>query len=152
MTTTDTLTQSLKMAGMRITPQRIAICKLLSETEAHPTATMIFDEIREQYPSLSLATVYNTLDTLVGLGVITTLGPAGDGRVHFDADTSPHINLACIICHKIIDMPSDVVAQLQDEVSRTSGYVLRGARILYYGLCPECQTNNNKPYITKQEE
>lgn len=140
----ETLISSLKQAGLRITPQRIAICRLLCEADTHPTAAMIFEEIRSQYPSLSLATVYNTLDTLVGLGIVTSLGPAGDGRVHFDADTSPHINLACMECHRIIDIPSKKVGQLQDEVSRTSGYALQGARILYYGLCPECQKKRNQ--------
>ena len=88
MTSLDVLTRTLKKAGMRITPQRIAICKLLSETDSHPTAAMLFDEVHEQYPSMSLATVYNTLDALVGLGVVNVLGPAGDGRVHFDAETA----------------------------------------------------------------
>ena len=143
MNSVETLTKSLKQAGLRITPQRIAICKLLAETDSHPTATMLFDQIHGQFPNLSLATVYNTLDALVGLGVVNVLGPAGDGRVHFDADTEPHINLACTVCHKIVDVPSEQVASLQAEVSQTSGYSLKGARIMYYGLCPDCQRKSN---------
>jgi Fur family peroxide stress response transcriptional regulator len=142
MNSVETLIQFLKQAGLRITPQRIAICKLLTETNTHPTATMLFDSIHEQFPTLSLATVYNTLDALVGLGAVNVLGPAGDGRVHFDADTEPHINLACTVCHKIVDVPSEQVASLQAEVSQSSGYELRGARIMYYGLCPDCQKRN----------
>jgi Fur family peroxide stress response transcriptional regulator len=139
MNSVETLTTSLKQAGLRITPQRIAICKLLAETDTHPTATMLYDNIHEQFPTLSLATVYNTLDALVGLGVINVLGPVGDSRVHFDADIEPHINLACTVCHKIVDVPSEQVASLQAEVSQSSGYELKGARIMYYGLCPDCQ-------------
>ncbi len=141
MNTFETLTQTLKEAGLRITPQRMAICKHLIETETHPTAGMIFDDLHRQFPTLSLATVYNTLDALVGLGAVNVLGPAGDGRVHFDADTDPHINLACTSCHRIIDIDSDQVVSLQAEVSRASGYMVRGARIMYYGLCPDCQSN-----------
>ena len=143
MNSVENLTKSLKQAGLRITPQRIAIYRLLAETDIHPTASMLFDQIHEQFPTLSLATVYNTLDALVGLGMVTVLGPAGDGRVDFDADIEPHINLACTVCHKIVDVPSEQVAALQAEVSQSSGYELRGARIMYYGLCPDCQRKSN---------
>ena len=139
MNTTKTLTETLKQAGLRITPQLVAICRLLAESDTHPTAAMLYDQVREQFPSVSLATIYNTLDALVGLGMVNVLGPAGDGRVHFDADIEPHINLACTVCHKIIDLPSDQIAHLQTEVRQASGYELRGARIMYYGVCPDCQ-------------
>ncbi len=109
---------------------------MLSETDTHPTAAMLFDDIHQQYPSLSLATVYNTLDALVGLGVVNVLGHAGDGKVHFDADTSPHINLACTSCHRVVDLPSIHVTVMDTEVSQLSGYKLRGARIMYYGYVP----------------
>ena len=64
---------------------------------------------------------------------------AGDGKVHYDADTEPHVNLACISCNRIVDIPSSHVQQLDEEITSTSGYKLLGARVLYYGLCPECQ-------------
>ena len=137
--TTELLTTSLKSAGMRMTPQRSAICKNLAERDDHPTAAMIYDDLRPQFDSLSLATVYNTLDTLVKLGVINSLGGAGDGKAHFDADTEPHVNLACISCNQIVDIPSEHVHHLDDEITSNSGYRLLGARVLYYGLCPECQ-------------
>ncbi len=133
------LTNSLQESGMRLTPQRVAICKLLSESEEHPTASIIFQQIKEQFPSLSLATVYNTLDTLVQLGAINVLGHAGDDHVHYDANTQPHVNLACVSCHKIVDVESSYVQQLDGEISQASGYQLLGARVLYYGLCPDCQ-------------
>jgi len=144
MISAEILTDALKKAGMRITPQRIAICRLLSQMDSHPTAAMLYDEIRREYPTISLATVYNTLDALGGLGMVNVLGSAGDGKVHFDADTSPHINLACTHCHKIIDLPSVRMSRIESEVSQISNYALQGARILYYGLCPQCQTINNQ--------
>ncbi len=139
MSPLEVLTATLKQARMRITPQRIAICKLLSESDEHPTASMIYEQVRAQYPSLSLATVYNTLEALVGLGAVNVLGHAGDDHVHYDADTSPHINLACVSCHKIVDVESLQVASIDSEISRASGYKLLGARVMYYGLCPKCQ-------------
>lgn len=133
------LTHTLQQAGMRLTPQRIAICKLLAETGEHPAATAIHEQIRAQFPSLSLATVYNTLDTLVSLGAVNVLGHAGDDHVHYDANMEPHVNLACVRCHKISDIPSEHVHHLDSEITQASGYKLLGARVLYYGLCPTCQ-------------
>jgi len=133
---------------MRLTPQRMAICKLLIESNSHPTAAIIYNELRQIYPSLSLATIYNTLDTLVNLGAVNVLGHAGDDHVHYDADMDPHVNLACISCHRIVDIPSEHVQQLDDEISQASGYKLLGARVLYYGLCPQCQVKPMETALT----
>jgi len=131
---------ALREAGYRITPQRQAICRLLAGTDTHPTAQEIFEQLKTEYPSLSLATVYNTLEALVNLGLVFALGSAGDGRVHYDADTQPHVNLACISCHRVVDLPSEHIQALDEEVSMHSGYRILGARVLYYGLCPDCQS------------
>jgi Fur family transcriptional regulator, peroxide stress response regulator len=144
MSNISTLTDALKDAGMRVTPQRVAICELLMQSSEHPTAAMIYDELKPRFHSLSLATVYNTLDTLVSLGVVNVLGHAGDDKVHYDADTQPHVNLACISCSKIIDIPSEHVTHLDSEITTASGYKLLGARVLYYGLCPACQKKQAK--------
>jgi Fur family transcriptional regulator, peroxide stress response regulator len=135
----ENLIHSLKDAKLRLTPQRIAIYELLTTNKEHPTSQMIYEELRPKFPSLSLATVYNTLEELVALGVINALGSAGDGSVHYDADLSPHVNLACLSCHRVIDLASEHIQQVEHEVANTSGYQLFGARVLYYGLCPDCQ-------------
>lgn len=134
----------LHNAGLRVTPQRIAICELLTASHAHPTANDIFQELKAKYPSLSLATIYNTLEVLVGIGLVNALGSVGDDKVHFDADMSPHINLACIRCHKIVDTTSPYINQLNIEINKNSGFELFGSRIMYYGHCPECQKEIQK--------
>jgi Fur family transcriptional regulator, peroxide stress response regulator len=139
MIDTSTLTLALQQAGMRITPQRTAICELLTTSEEHPTAAMIYEDLKPRFPSMSLATVYNTLESLVEIGAINVLGQAGDDTVHYDADTEPHVNLACLSCNKIVDIPSEHVSHLDAEITAASGYKLLGARVLYYGLCPDCQ-------------
>lgn len=124
---------------MRLTPQRIAICERLSESRTHPTAASIYEHVKHEYPSLSLMTVYNTLNALVALGAVNALGEAGDDNVHYDGNTTPHINVACTACHKIVDVESSKVAGLGHEVQHASGFKVLGSRIVYYGLCPDCQ-------------
>jgi Fur family peroxide stress response transcriptional regulator len=133
------LTASLKQAGLRLTPQRVAICQFLLESKDHPTAVMIYEHLRSRYPSLSPMTVYNTLKALVELGQVNALGHAGDNTVHYDANISPHLHLACIRCHRIVDVPCDCLSGLDETVRRTSGYQLLGACLMFYGLCPTCQ-------------
>lgn len=133
------LKYTLQKAGLKLTPQRLAIYHLLLSTDRHPTAQMIYEELRPRFPSLSLATVYNTLEALVNLGMVNALGSTGDDAVHYDGNTEPHVNLACIRCHRVIDLPSQHIQALGEEVASNSGYRLVGARVLYYGLCPECQ-------------
>ncbi len=139
----ERLIAALKKAGLRITPQRIAICKLLAETDHHPTAMMIFEEIRRIYPSLSLTTVYNTLDALAELGAVNILGHAGDNTIHYDANLSPHANLACTVCHKIVDIETPTFSNLKEEIRAASGFQLLGERVVYYGLCPACQVSKS---------
>jgi Fur family peroxide stress response transcriptional regulator len=101
---------------------------------------MIYEDLRPRFDTLSLATVYNTLDALARLGAVNLLGEVGSGdSVRYDADTAPHVNLACVRCQRIIDLPSEHVHHLDREIEETSGYALLGARVLYYGVCPECQ-------------
>ncbi|GIV08145.1 MAG: transcriptional repressor [Fimbriimonadales bacterium] len=133
------LTHGLKQAGLRLTPQRVAICKILAESKDHPTAMMIYHQLLPQFPTLSLATVYKTLNVLKTMGLIHTLGDAGDGAEHFDADLAPHINLVCVKCHSVVDFDESLIDSVQQAVAKRSGYEIQGARIVYYGLCPHCR-------------
>jgi Fur family transcriptional regulator, peroxide stress response regulator len=124
---------------MRLTPQRRAICCYLSQTEAHPTAAMVYEALKPEMPSLSLMTVYNTLNALVEMGAIQAIGQAGDEAVHYDTETEPHVNVICTACRKIVDIPSEKIAALKREIEEKSGYRLHHTKILFEGLCPECQ-------------
>ena len=141
------LIETLRKAQLRLTPQRLAICRFLADTDLHPTAQDVYRFLKPDYPSLSLATVYNTLDALVSLGAIHMLGDAGDDAIHYDANTEPHINLMCIHCHRITDLPSPTVAMLEQEASSQSGYQILGTRVIYYGVCPECQHTGRPEHV-----
>ena len=133
------LIEALRDAKLRLTPQRLAICRYLANTDTHPTAQDVYQALKPDFPSLSLATVYNTLEALVSLGAIHVLGDAGDDTTHYDANIDPHINLMCIHCHRIVDLPSPTVASLEEEAATQSGFRILGARVIYYGICPACQ-------------
>ena len=137
--TPEQIAERLKTAGLRLTPQRVAIYRALVQTDSHPSAQQLYEQLHPELPSLSQATVYNTLQALVEQGLVHEIGDAGDGAVHYDADLAPHVNLVCTRCHRIDDFQTDLLAQTDKLVADESGYQLRGARLVYYGLCPACQ-------------
>ncbi len=138
------LVQGLKTAGLKLTPQRLAILELLADNRTHPTAAAIYQQLQPRFPTMSQTTVYNTLQTLVQLGLVHELGAAGDAAAHFDVDTDPHLNVICQSCGRIVDFTeADVVPSLQ-AVAKQSGFEIRGARIVYYGLCPTCRRKQGK--------
>ncbi len=133
------LVQGLKQAGLKLTPQRLAILDLLAGNRTHPTAAAIYQQLQPQFPTMSQTTIYNTLETLVKLGLIHELGQVGDDAVHYDPDTTPHLNVFCQVCGKIMDFTeADIMPSLQ-AVAAQSGFEIQGARIVYYGLCPTCR-------------
>lgn len=138
----DKLQTLFEENGLRNTSQRRDVYNYIINTSTHPTARQIFDQLKPDHPSLSLATVYNTLDLLVGAGLITALGEIGDNQVHFDGDTTAHINLACTECFKIVDIPNRNAAPLTSQIEDT-GFAIHGSRVVFYGICPECQLKHN---------
>jgi Fur family peroxide stress response transcriptional regulator len=132
-----TLLEALKDAGLRMTPQRMAICKELAGRFDHPTAQSVYEVVKKEYPSLSLTTVYQTLDSLLKIGVITSLGSAGDDTIHYEVNTKPHINLACLTCHRICDLRSQAIQALEQEVQQAIGSKVLSGRVVYYSECLE---------------
>jgi Fur family peroxide stress response transcriptional regulator len=140
----DLLVQGLKDAGLKLTRQRLAILELLADSRAHPTVAAIYQQLHGRFPAMSQTTVYNTLDSLVKLGLIHEIGRAGDDAAHYDADTDPHVNVVCQTCGKIIDMPADNQVPSLATVAQRSGFEIHGARIVYYGLCTSCARSARK--------
>ncbi|NPA91516.1 MAG: transcriptional repressor [Chloroflexi bacterium] len=133
---------TLMAHGVRMTPQREAILKYLAQARTHPTAAEVYEAVRREFPHVARATVYNTLNLLVRLGLIIELRRE-DGAVRYETDLAPHINLICISCGRVEDV------HLEEEEEIPSSRVMlaiqdRGFRVLYtrvdvYGLCRECR-------------
>lgn len=133
------LTEILKAHHLKVTPQRLSIFKFLRQTREHPSAETIYTNLQEEHPTMSLATVYKTLDAFVQHGLIQQLN-LGEDSYRYDADTMPHSHLQCTKCKKVTDIPKLKYADaLDDEVRTITGYTLTSQQLYFYGLCPECQ-------------
>lgn len=98
------LIEKLKEGGFKLTPQRISIANHLKGNKSHPTAARIYEALKPQYPSMSMATVYNTLATMADLGLVQELKLHKD-QAHYDPDTSIHHHFFCKCCKTVLDIP-----------------------------------------------
>jgi Fe2+ or Zn2+ uptake regulation protein len=140
----DSMLADLKKAGLKLTPQRIAIVRELADDRSHPTAQSLFERLRPAFPTMSFATVYNTLDTLTRCGLVQPMGTLDvGGGVRFDPNTDPHHHAVCDACGAIHDIPApqiarfDVAPGASDPTSFLGFRVLREQRT-YRGLCSQC--------------
>lgn len=129
----------LRQAGLRITSQRQAICTYLANTERHPSAYQIFEELAATNPEISRATVYNTLNTLQELGAIVELS-FGSDHTHYETNPEPHVNLICLRCHKIVDYHGEPgIEALTARVFDETGFRSVAAKIDLVGFCSACR-------------
>jgi Fur family transcriptional regulator, peroxide stress response regulator len=131
--------RTLKQAGLRITPQRQAICTYLANTKRHPSAYQVFEDLAPIHPEISRATVYNTLNTLQELGAIVELS-FGSDHTHYETNPEPHVNLICLRCHKIVDYDGEPgIDALTEHVLKATGFQTAAAKIDLVGFCSECR-------------
>lgn len=134
----DAFRARLAAQGQRVTPQRLAIYSYLIQADTHPTAEEIHRALAPDYPSMSLATVYKTLELLVEMGLATEMG-FGDSPNRYDGNPHEHINLVCTQCGGILDLEEELLDVLKERVARLSRFKVHSQRHEFHGVCPTCQ-------------
>jgi Fe2+ or Zn2+ uptake regulation protein len=124
--------------GLKVTPQRELIFQLLWRADQHPTADSVYAEARTRMPTMSLRTVYQTLNDLAAMGEITALH-LGTGSTRFDPDTEIHHHLVCVICGKVRDVHADA-SSLAVPAAERAGFQVGAAEVVFRGFCDECYT------------
>jgi Fur family peroxide stress response transcriptional regulator len=133
----DDVVAKLRSAGYRITPQRLAIVKILIDSEEHPSVEQIYRQVQEDFPTTSLATVYNTLERLKEVGEVLEL-PCSGGSHYDGVNPHSHPHLRCTVCGAIEDVEIDLGSAAK-EVAARRGYADVHHRLEFYGVCPRCQ-------------
>lgn len=128
---------ALRRGGYKATPQRIEICRSVLGCREHPSAQKIYGKVKKAYPTVSLATIYKTLDILKELGMLQELSiPQGQARL--DPNMNLHINLICLQCGKIIDSDSESLQEDLKRVAAEAKFSTALQRIDIYGKCEKC--------------
>lgn len=125
------------MATRKYSRQREMIKEFLLTRKDHPTADIVYRNVRQQNPNISLGTVYRNLTLLAEIGEINRLR-LGDGVDHFDGDTSPHYHFLCTECGGVSDLKANGI----DDITKVAGDGfdghIAGHVTYFYGVCPHC--------------
>lgn len=135
----EELVSLLRQNGLKVTPQRLAIFRYLTNNESHPSAETIYEDVKKVLPTISQGTVYKTLSILTDLGVIKELN-IGNGHSRYDSNTALHINLICPICNCIKDYQSKEIINFWENISDEIGEGITGQRFDIYKKCEDCCT------------
>jgi len=130
----------VRRAGLKMTPQRIALVQLFATDESHTTAQGLFERLRPAFPTMSFATVYNTLDALAKAGLSSTIRLGHAAR--FDPNTTPHHHTVCDGCGDVRDVPAGEPEDADLRLPRTGkmegAFSVRAIERVYRGTCAAC--------------
>lgn len=130
--------KALRGKGYKATPQRIAISRFTLTSQDHPTAQRIYSEVKRVYPTISLATVYKTIQILRDAGLIQKLN-SPQGQARFDSDMNPHINLVCLRCGSIKDWEDSALPEIIAKMAEITNFTAIGQSFDVYGVCQSCE-------------
>lgn len=125
------------MATLKYSRQREMIKDFLMGRKDHPTADVVYMNVRRQNPNISLGTVYRNLTLLADMGEIRRLR-VGDGVDHFDADTSPHYHFVCSECGCVTDLAMDGIDEITELAGANFDGYIAGHITYFYGTCGKC--------------
>ncbi len=134
------MVSKLKNHDFRLTPQRLAVLKVLALSEGHPSVERIYETVRAEFPTTSIATIYKTVNLLKQLNEVLELG-FPDGSNRYDGNKPyPHPHVICTKCKKIIDPNLGSLKDLTEEVIKETGFQILNHRVDFFGICRDCQT------------
>jgi len=133
----SSIIKTLRNSGYRATPQRIAISRYILSNHEHPTAQKAYLDVKETHPTVSLATIYNTIKILKETGLILELN-LDHGETIFDPVTEPHAHLLCLRCGSISDWMDPIMLKLIDKVSDDTDVTVTGSIFELKGICDDC--------------
>ena len=129
------LTEAFRASGLKVTPQRQLIFRLLDGNTGHPTADRLFAEASDLMPGISLRTVYQTLNDLAAMGELGQVA-IGGGATRFDPNTDDHHHVVCSSCGAVRDVYVDGTDQL--AIEGLDGFAATSTSIVFHGECTEC--------------
>ncbi|MBR1804979.1 MAG: transcriptional repressor [Selenomonadaceae bacterium] len=130
--------------GYKMTPQRKEILQIFVEHPEHLSAEDVYSLLREKESEIGLATVYRALDLLSKLGILVQID-FGDGCARYELNTADpnvhhHHHLICLNCKKVIEFDEDLLDELEEVISRKSGFKILNHEVKFFGYCKDCQT------------
>ncbi len=124
--------------GLSVTAQRLAVYRDISATDTHPTAEEVHDRVRRHFPTLSLATVYKTLETFEKMDFVHKTRATGE-KARYDGNRVPHHHMICKTCGRIQDVYEPALGNLALSGTSRGDFKIEDYRIDFYGVCGPCR-------------
>jgi Fur family peroxide stress response transcriptional regulator len=140
------LTVLFRERGLKVTPQRQCIFRILDGNDVHPTAESVYAVAAAEMPTISLKTVYSTLNDLAAMGEIQQLD-LGTGSSRFDPNTDGHHHLVCTGCGKVRDIYASARVRVSDD--QLDGFTVDTTEVVLRGLCDRCAASVSPDPIRK---
>lgn len=127
-------------ADVKLTRQRQVVLRVVGETQEHPTASEVFEQARKLLPTISYATVYNSLRYLKEAGLVLEI-TFGNGASRYDSETSRHDHALCTECGKLVDFDIAETVELMRSAARRTRFKPESIHLTLMGLCPDCRSD-----------
>lgn len=127
-------------AGVKLTRQRQVVLRVVNETQEHPTASEVFEQARKLLPTISYATVYNSLRYLKEAGLVLEI-TFGNGASRYDSETGRHDHALCTECGKLVDFDIAETVELMRSAARRTRFKPESIHLTLMGLCPDCRSD-----------
>lgn len=135
----NNVTATLKKHGYKLTPQRREVIQTIVSTQDHLTPASIYDKVRQDHPAIGFATVYRTLKILTRLKLICELHAGGSCRSYTISAPVHHHHLICSHCGTVVDFPAFGLGEVEQNLSKETGFRIDGHLLEFIGLCQTCQ-------------
>lgn len=126
----------LRKKGVKVTPQRLAIIEFLESNKIHPSIEQIYEAVSQKFPSISLATVYNTMDMLEEINEVIKLKIQDDNKANYEYFKHPHHHFYCKECGKIYDIEDESEFFTVKEID---GHKVHELHSYFKGICKNCR-------------
>ena len=142
MRTPTELVSAFRAQGLKVTPQRQLLFRLLHDNRTHPTAEALYAVASEMMPGISLRTIYQTLNDLAAMGELQVVS-VGSGSTRFDPNVDQHHHAQCSACGTVSDVYVDDLTAM--TISGLEGFAADSAHIVFFGLCRSCSAADSSP-------
>jgi Fur family ferric uptake transcriptional regulator len=130
----------LRQRGYKLTPQRRAVLNVIVTSQEHLTPTAIHEKVQQEHPGIGLVTIYRTLGIFSKLGVICKVNPEGSSQSYLIRRASEHHHhLICSVCGTVVEFTTCDLGELEQRLSRETGFKIEGHLLEFAGCCPDCQ-------------
>lgn len=127
------------LAALKYSRQRESIKRYLMMTKDHPTADTVYLHVREEFPNISLGTVYRNLNLLTDIGEVIKI-PTPDGGDRFDGNVMPHNHFFCTSCRRVLDLDLDMknIEEVNKAAAENFDGMIESSTTIFYGKCGDC--------------